>query len=290
MDSKRRIAKLIKSAPPDADARQLHRVYPEFASCEECLGTLYKADGSICECMAKHRLYNRLRDANVGRRYFDVNLEFYRKYLKECDVAMWNGLKSEFHSDSYNINEFIKFIDNYAKSFASRLGDGRGFIICGGTGCGKTGAMCYIIREVLRSSKRFTAYYIDTIELLDTIDIAWNGNADESEMARAKLSRLKKVDLLVFDDIGSEYAKNKEWLYGRFLDIIKRRYRDNLPTLLATNLQPEKLVAGFDEGPIGRLSSVLSEFQVVCMCNTDDVRVTKTKRVSLHNDMKREKR
>lgn len=262
------------------------KVYPEFADCEKCGGTLYKADGTICSCYRMNQIYNKLRAANVGNRYFDVTLDFYTKHLHSCSVIMYNGFKSGSSNNTFGIEDFVEFVDNYVHTFDKRAVDGRGFIISGNTGCGKTGAVCYIIREVLMQGK--SAYYIDTNDLLETIDISWNGDEEEKSIARKKLKNLDEVDLLVLDDIGSEYSKNKDWLYNQFLKRIKKRYSFNRPTIMTTNLTPEKIMSGFDEGVVGRLSSVLSEFQVIYMQNAKDVRVVKGSKSSLRKDMSRE--
>lgn len=277
MDCKQAFTKLRKKVRKDNDNESaVHRkVYAEFADCPDCKGTLYKSDGTICECMSKYSLYNKLRKANVGDRYFDVTLDFYTQYLDGSDVVVYNGLKSVPDGDPYDIRYFTRFLARYVNRFDPIKG-GNGFVLCGGTGCGKTGATCYVIREVIKN-KKCTAYYIDTMNLLETIDIMWNGNSDDSDRARYKLNRLKLVDLLVLDDIGSEYSKNKNWLYTKFMEIIKDRYSHKKQTIMTTNMTPRKMFDGFNEETAGRLSSVLSEFKIIHFTSVSDVRVLKAK-------------
>lgn len=275
VDCKREFARLKKSGKGKED-KVNRRIYPEFADCPDCNGTLYKSDGTICECMSKYRLHNKLRIANVGERYFDVTLDFYTEYMSESGVVMYNGLKSMPDNTPHDIMDFVNYMEHFVEDFNPVKG-GCGFVICGGTGCGKTGATCYAVREVLRQNKG-TAYYIDTMNLLETIDIMWNGDSVDSNAARRKLNNLKKVDLLVLDDIGSEYSKNKNWLYTKFMEIIKDRYAHNKQTIMTTNMTPSKMLAGFDEETAGRLSSVLAEFKIIYFGGAVDVRVLKSSR------------
>lgn len=285
-DSINRIKRIKNSGKLKVDDDVKRKVYPEFADCEDCGGTLYKQDGTICECMAKRKSYNQLRHANIGAKYYDVNLEFYLNGLKGTEVIMRNGLKVMPDQRQYNIEDFVDFLKDYVSTFSARMRDGRGFIMCGDTGCGKTGAACYIVKRLLQ--KGFSGYYIDTNDLLETIDTSWSGEEDKKAQARDKLLKLRTVDVLVLDDFGSEYAKNKEWLYNQFLKIIKHRYSENRPTIMASNIDPVNLMSNFDEGSFARLSSVLTEsFQVIHLRRAKDMRIESAKKKSLRKDMKK---
>lgn len=259
------------------------KVCVEFKDCPECHGTFYRDDGSICNCMRLNKIHNQLRRANVPARYFDVDLEFYKEHLKKTTVILRPGLQSGADKNPVTVREFVRFIDSYARNFGNRLRDGKSFVICGGTGCGKTGACCYLVREVMLSGH--SAYYIDTHDLLDTISVWYGGEADERSKAKQKLDSLKKYDLLILDDIGSEYSKNKSWLYDRFLDLIKSRYMELKPTVITSNASPDNLLSGFDDDMAGRLRSVLSEFQILFLQNAKDVRVVKANRSPLYRTL-----
>lgn len=283
MDYSAKIKFIRASAGDDQPNRIRQKIYPEFKHCPECHGTFRKADGTICECMRLYKVHNQLRKANVPARYFDVDLDFYRKHLGRMELIMFPGLQSASDKILRSVRDFVRFIDGYVNGFDNRLRDGKSFVMCGGTGCGKTGACCYIVREVL--SAGFTAYYIDTHDLLDTISVWYGGEGDEKAKAKSKLDSLKKYDLLILDDIGSEYAKNKSWLYDRFLDLIKSRYMALKPTVITSNASPDNLLSGFDDDMAGRLRSVLSEFQILFLQNAKDVRVVKANSNSLYKTL-----
>lgn len=259
------------------------KVHPEFKHCPDCGGTFRKADGTICECMRLNKIHNRLRKANVPARYFDVDLKFYRDYLGKMVLYMRSGLQARADKNPRTNRDFVRFIDGYVKNFENRLIDGKSFVICGGTGCGKTGACCYMVREVILAG--YTAYYLDTHDLLDTISMWYSGEGEDKFNAKAKLDSLKKFDLLILDDMGSEYAKNKSWLYDLFLDLIKSRYMDLRPTVITSNATPDTILSGFDDDMAGRLRSVLSEFQILHLQGATDVRVVKARTESLYKSL-----
>ena len=176
----------------------------------------------------------------------------------------------------------MEYIRLYISTFDLRLQDGRGFLLSGECGCGKTGALCFVVKELKLSG--YNTFYIDTNELLETISASY----DKDEEAMSKLNKLKTYDLLVLDDFGSEYGKDT-WRYNIFLKLLKSRYAKNLPTLMSTNLDADSLFEEFSEDVAPRLSSVFAEiFEVLTLDGTKDMRKHFSKSKSLYDDIKSE--
>lgn len=236
------------------------KVYEKYKGCEFCHGTLYMENGCMCSCMKYHINDLKYVDTNIGEKYYDANLQFYKKHMAGMQVYINDDGKFK------SVDFFMSYIKLYISTFADRLKDGRGFLLSGECGCGKTGALCFVIKKL--KLKGYNSYYIDTNELLETISASY----DKDEVAVEKLSKLKKYDLLVLDDFGSEYGKDT-WRYNIFLKLLKSRYSKNLPTLMSTNLEYDNLFDEFDEDVAPRLSSVFSEvFEVLTLRGTKDMR------------------
>lgn len=250
------------------------KVYQRFVGCEICNGTLYDEDGNMCpNCMKQHLMELKYKETNIGIKYYDTNLKFYKKNMKSMQVYV-NG-----SGTPKNVDFFTDYIRLYISTFESRLADGRGFLLSGECGCGKTGALCFIVKELKLNG--YYVYYIDTNELLETISASYN----KDEEAIKKLDNLKRYDLLVLDDFGSEYGKDV-WRYNIFLKLLKSRYSKNLPTLMSTNLDADSLFEEFSEDVAPRLSSVFSEiFDIITLDGTKDMRKVKT---SLYDRMTKE--
>ena len=256
---------------------QVHRkIYPKYRDCEICHGTLYDEDNNMCSCMKLYLNGLRYKETNIGEKYYDANLQFYKKHMRGMQVYVNNARTPK------NVDFFLEYIRLYISTFDLRLQDGRGFLLSGECGCGKTGALCFVVKELKLSG--YNTFYIDTNELLETISASY----DKDEEAMSKLNKLKTYDLLVLDDFGSEYGKDT-WRYNIFLKLLKSRYAKNLPTLMSTNLDADSLFEEFSEDVAPRLSSVFAEiFEVLTLDGTKDMRKHFSKSKSLYDDMKSE--
>lgn len=259
-----------------AVVEQKRKIYPRYKNCEVCGGTLYDENGNMCECMRLHLNDLKYKEANIGEKYWNANLQFYKKHMRGMQVYIGGKRTPK------NVDFFSEYIRLYISTFQNRLQDGRGFLLSGECGCGKTGALCFIVKEL--KLKGYKAYYIDTNELLETISASYDKDADAVE----KLAKLKTYDLLVLDDFGSEYGKDT-WRYNIFLKLLKSRYSKNLPTLMSTNLDPDSLFEEFSEDVAPRLSSVFAEiFEVLLLDGTKDMRKHFQSKNSLYDDMNNE--
>lgn len=255
---------------------QKRKIYPKYKDCDICGGTLYDEDGNMCDCMRLHLNDLKYKEANIGEKYWNANLQFYKKHMRGMQVYIGGKRTPK------NVDFFTDYIRLYISTFPNRLQDGRGFLLSGECGCGKTGALCFIVKEL--KLKGYKVYYIDTNELLETISASY----DKDEDATRKLSKLKTYDLLVLDDFGSEYGKDT-WRYNIFLKLLKSRYAKNLPTLMSTNLEPDSLFEEFSEDVAPRLSSVFAEvFEVLLLEGTKDMRKHFQSKKSLYDDMSNE--
>ena len=255
---------------------QKRKIYPKYKDCEICGGTLYDEDGNMCDCMRLYLNDLKYKETNIGEKYWNANLQFYKKHMRGMQVYIGGKRTPK------NVDFFSDYIRLYISTFPNRLQDGRGFLLSGECGCGKTGALCFIVKEL--KLKGYKVYYIDTNELLETISASY----DKDEDATRKLSKLKTYDLLVLDDFGSEYGKDT-WRYNIFLKLLKSRYAKNLPTLMSTNLEPDSLFEEFSEDVAPRLSSVFAEvFEVLLLDGTKDMRKHFQSKKSLYDDMSNE--
>lgn len=270
------IRRQCKNSKGKEVVEQKRKIYPKYKDCEICGGTLYDEDGNMCDCMRLHLNDLKYKEANIGEKYWNANLQFYKKHMRGMQVYIGGKRTPK------NVDFFSDYIRLYISTFPNRLQDGRGFLLSGECGCGKTGALCFIVKEL--KLKGYKVYYIDTNELLETISASY----DKDEDATRKLSKLKTYDLLVLDDFGSEYGKDT-WRYNIFLKLLKSRYAKNLPTLMSTNLEPDSLFEEFSEDVAPRLSSVFAEvFEVLLLEGTKDMRKHFQSKKSLYDDMSNE--
>lgn len=131
----------------------------------------------------------------------------------------------------HNVHAFETRIVPYCKKFRQARGRGFGLFLTGDNGVGKTTFISYVLMRAIR--KGWTTYYT-TLPQLD-YDIK-QGFRDEE--ARQRLDWYLGSDFVAIDEVAKEKFKGgKEDNYTRMQveRILKRRYDDSAPVILATN-------------------------------------------------------
>lgn len=118
-----------------------------------------------------------------------------------------------------------------AKSVMEEVSRTGGSVILGGpNGCGKTHLAIACLSEAIAAGR--TGVFVLVPELLQEIRSGFNnpGNA-----VRDIEETVKKVDVLVLDDLGSE--KTSDWVGERLFCIIDARYLSRKQTIVTTNAE-----------------------------------------------------
>ena len=111
------------------------------------------------------------------------------------------------------------------------------FLVLGGvTGTGKSHLALAIAQQVML---RGTAMYMDAIEMIRRVRGTWRRGSDKSEEEMYQLLS-GDIDLLVVDEVGVQRGSDDEQMI--WFDVVNRRYRDNRPTILLTNLDGKAFV------------------------------------------------
>lgn len=135
----------------------------------------------------------------------------------------------------------------YADDWRSNRKEGRCLIMVGDPGTGKTHLAIAIAREVMNQGG--TAMFTRAHEAISTIMETYRRDSPKSE--RQVLDEFRKPDLLIIDEVGRQRGTDNERMM--LFEIINRRYDDEKPTLLISNLNLEKLRGYIDEATEDRL-------------------------------------
>lgn len=144
----------------------------------------------------------------------------------------------------------------YAEDIEEMVKQGRGLVLVGGYGTMKTTIVVAILREWL--TKGHGGMIVPMCSLMDNLFTMRTLNREE--MARYE-QRLRKVPLLILDDLGGEDTDQK-WILDKVDAIVTERYNEMLPTIITTNLSPKELEQTYSERIIDRLNNS-SELLVV---------------------------
>jgi DNA replication protein DnaC len=155
-------------------------------------------------------------------------LERIKKYrtmgFPESQMQYWT-----FDNDDKSNEKLTNMAKRYVAHFDAMLKQGKGLLLHGGVGTGKTYIACMIANALI--DKGYPVLVTNFSRVLNTLQ----GTFDKQEY----LDSLNRFRLLVIDDLGIErdtgYAKEQVF------SIVDSRYRAGLPMIITTNLTTQKL-------------------------------------------------
>lgn len=126
--------------------------------------------------------------------------------------------------------------------------DRRSLLLAGGVGRGKTWQMFGMGQEALRRGVVFSVAWAFVPELLR--DLRPGGQRSEPD----GMDDLYRSGLLLLDDLGAH--KPTEWAETELGILLDRRWRDERPTIVTTNVPPKKLGEVLGERIASRLAGM----------------------------------
>lgn len=134
----------------------------------------------------------------------------------------------------------------YAETFPDRLKDGRGFILCGTSGTGKTHLVTATANFIVKNHQSVVVYRTE-IDLFESLQKSFDGGTDPIPL-------LISADLLIIDDLGTK--KRTEWVGEKLFQIINGRYNDYKPVLITTMKPLPELERYVGEACFSRLREI----------------------------------
>jgi DNA replication protein DnaC len=166
-----------------------------------------------CQCRVVRRAARMVAAARIPQRY--------------AGCTLWN-FDLDFPSSNSSLvgarEKAIRFVSDYPK-----VTDGKGLLLVGGIGVGKTHLAVGILKELIEQ-KLAKGLFCDYRDLLKQIQNSYGRN-DLSE--RDILSPVFEADVLVLDELGA--AKPTDWVWDTVQHILNTRYNDNRTTIITTN-------------------------------------------------------
>ena len=165
--------------------------------------------------------------------------EYRRMGFPESDMQHWTFDNAE---SCKIISAAKKYVDNFQQFKA----DGKGLLLHGGVGTGKTFAAACIVNALIDKGR--PCLMTNFSRILNTL---WG--IDEKQ---AYIDSLNKFDLLVLDDLGIE--RQSEYVQEQVFNVVDSRYRAKLPLIVTTNLPLKELTSPESVG-YGRIYDRLLE-------------------------------
>lgn len=177
----------------------------------------------MCKCAAAARAAE--NEEYRQRERMQEILKLRRLGFPDVEMIRWT-----FENDDGTNEKLSTAARNYVANFAEMRKRGKGLLLFGRVGAGKTFAAACIANALI--DKGIPALVTNFARLVNTISGMYDGK-------QAYIDGLNRFDLLVIDDLASE--RDTEYMGEIVQNIIDSRYRAGLPLIITTNLTSEEL-------------------------------------------------
>jgi DNA replication protein DnaC len=197
-----------------------------------------------CSSCRDTEALNHYMTRSLGEQRSEIADRLTKEYFLLPESLKAAGFKNYQETNKVTTGAKTKAI-SYTKSYIA--GERYNLLVMGNPGTGKS-HLCAAIARTLKE-KGLTVGFLTTGKLLSKIKATYQKGAMKTE--EDILQDLKKLDLLILDDIGSEAGGNDDWRKGILFEVIESRSRK--PTIYTSNLTDTDLPIAVGERIHSRL-------------------------------------
>jgi DNA replication protein DnaC len=203
------------------------------------------------------------RNLNSEKKYF------YKQAYEGClPFGFFNVLHKKI---THNKEIFENIVVRYVQKIDVVLKNGYGLIFTGDNGTGKTHFVSYILSSAIK--KRRTVYYTTLPELENNLKRGFS----EWDINK-RLDYFLSSDFLAIDEVGKELVGKRRadnYINCQFERILKKRFDDNMPTILVSNLSASDMCKTYGSS----VESILNGKYRFVQFETGDYRAKLSKRM-----------
>ena len=212
--------------------------------CPICKDTGY-VDNRICACLKKEITACALREANLSEKsseetFENFNLNYYSdEYVEQYGCSPRENMKSILSECKAYARDFPKVEDN--------------LLFCGGCGLGKTYLSSAIANELIK--RGVDVLYVSSNALFPILEDMHFGR-EVNERAAYIIKKLSDCELLILDDLGSEFVT--QFTSAELFRLINNRLLSGGKMIISTNLNRDMLAHTYTERIASRITGAFS--------------------------------
>lgn len=196
-----------------------------------------------CRCEREEAERREAERQAVRRR---IRLESMRRTgFPDAEMLKWT-----FDTDDGLSAKTMQVAHNYVDNFAAFEAKGKGLLLFGGVGCGKSFAAACIANELI--NRDVPCMMTNFSRIVNTLSESFEGR-------QRYIDSLNCFKLLVIDDLAAE--RDTDYMWEQVMNVVDSRYRAGLPLIVTTNLTAQELANPADV----RKARVFSRLMEMCI-------------------------
>ncbi len=213
-------------------------------ACPKCEDSGFDG-GKLCQCLQREITAIALKEANLsdalaGQTFEKFNLDYYSdEYVEQYGCSPRENMRSI-------LRECMAYAENFEKTQENLL-------LCGGCGLGKTFLSSAIANRLLE--KGIDVLYVSCNALFPILEDMHFGR-EVSERAEYIVKKLNECELLILDDLGSEFVT--QFTSAELFRIINNRLINGRKMIISTNLNRNMLAKTYNERIASRIAGGFS--------------------------------
>ena len=185
------------------------------------LGKVYQP---YCLCKCEEEKLNK-EDAERKQRDFEERVKSLRRAgFPDADMMNWT-----FANDDMENEHITKAMKRYVENFQELKKQGKGLLLYGNVGRGKTYAACEVANALI--DKSYSVLVTNFARIVNKLQSTFE--------KQEYIDSLNDFSLLVIDDLSVE--RDTEYMNEQIFQVIDARYRANLPMIITTNLSIDEI-------------------------------------------------
>lgn len=206
--------------------------YTNCLNCKNLLACKNKITGyAYLPKVQKDHLVFGYKECRYKHKIEKQNKHLENIYLVDVPKELQNAKMKDIYKDDMNRFSTIKYLVTYVSNYKKGK-VGKGLYLYGSFGCGKTYLIASVFNELAKENVKSAILFWP--EFLRNLKSSFGSDFEE------KMTKIKKVELLLIDDIGAETttAWGRDEILG---PILQYRMNEKLPTFFTSNLSLEEL-------------------------------------------------